>query len=341
MPDLKVKVPGIEVRVSGVKKLLDYTASGVGAVAGPMLAKWRASQEGKARLTSARLDAEARLIEAESEARTSVIIAKARAEAREYLAAPDADVSVAAEFTRDDIIQRIEFQERKRLANISTVVEDAANELGDKEVSDHESDPDWTARFFNDVQDVSSEDMQNIWARILAGEVESPGRTSLRTLDTLRNMTKTDAEMFRDICHFVIGGDYVFYRDGGNSIDSLSYDNLIHLQDCGLVNVGPNLVRKYNWDGNTQLIQFHHNGALEINRTESTGEQLEIPIVLLTTAGRELAQYVQGKPNMEYLQDFSGFLKAKNHQLSYLDSVSPLPGGRIRFSSRTCIEPKD
>ena len=192
MSDITVKVPAIE-------KLLDYGASGVGAIAGPLLAPWKASREAKARLAAAPVEAQVRRIEAESEAETSVIIAKARAEAREYLVAPDDEVHGTAEFTRRDIVQRIEFQERKRLANVRSVVDAAADELSDKEVNDHEPDPDWTARFFDEVQDVSSEDMQKIWARILAGEVESPGRTSLRTLETLRNMTKRDAAMFRNV----------------------------------------------------------------------------------------------------------------------------------------------
>ena len=70
------------------------------------------------------------------------------------------------EITRDDITQSIEFQGRKRLTNARFVVEDAADELGDKEVPDHELDPDWAARFFNDIQDVSSEEMQSLWAKV-------------------------------------------------------------------------------------------------------------------------------------------------------------------------------
>ena len=41
----------------------------------------------------------------------------------------------------------------------------AALELGDGNVQDHEVDHDWTARFFNDVQDVSSEEMQKLVLR--------------------------------------------------------------------------------------------------------------------------------------------------------------------------------
>ena len=206
MADINLKVPAIE-------KLIDYGASGVGAIAGPLLAPWKASREGKARLESARTDAEVRRIDAESEATALSIIAKARSEAQEYLLPSDAEIYATVAITKDDIAQSFEFQGRKRLANARVVLEGAADELEDKEVDDHDPDPDWTARFFDYVQDVSSEDMQKIWAKILAGEVESPGRTSLRTLDTLRNMTKIDADLFNGICNFVIRQDCVFFDE--------------------------------------------------------------------------------------------------------------------------------
>ena len=169
MVDVNLKVPAIE-------KLLDYAASGIGAVAGPMLLPWRAHWEGKAKRISARADADVRSIQAVSEAEALPIIAAAQAEARQYLMASDAQVRGELEITRDDVTQRIEFQERKRLANIRDVVAVAAEVLGDKEVDDHEPDPDWTARYFDYVQDVTSEDLKKLWARILAGEVEAPGK---------------------------------------------------------------------------------------------------------------------------------------------------------------------
>ena len=232
MADLNLNVPAIE-------KLVDYTASGVGVVAGSMLANWRASKEGTARLTSARFDADVRRIEAESRAQSLVIISEAQAKARQSIDTTIESGRGMVEITPEDITQSIEFQGRKRLANVASVVEDAADELGDKEVPDHEPDPDWTARFFNDVQDVSSEEMQKLWARVLAGEVDSPGRTSLRTLDTLRNMTKKDAEIFRDICDFVIDGTFVFYNHSVEGLDGLNYTKLLHLQDCRLVTIVP------------------------------------------------------------------------------------------------------
>ena len=252
---LSLKVPAIE-------KLIDYGASGVGAIAGPLLAPWKAAREGKARLIAAEADAQVRQIQAHTDASALNIIAAAQSEARAYLLPSDADTRATLDITREDIAQSIEFQSRKRLANARAVLEAAAGDLGDKEVNDHDPNPDWTARFFDCVQDVSSEDLRKIWAKILAGEVEGPGRTSLRTLDTLRNMTKRDAEMFSDICPFIIGDGFVFYDDSVKALSALDLSNLLHLQDCDLANLERGLESVRQWGEENYIVLDLQSGAL-------------------------------------------------------------------------------
>ena len=328
-------------KVLGIDKLIDYGASGVGAIAGPLLAPWKASREGKARLTAAKANAQIREIEARADASTLNIIAEAQAEAREYLVPADADIHAKLDITPQDIAQSIEFQGRKRLANARAVLEAAADELGDKEVDDHEPDPDWTARFFDHVQDVSSEDMQRIWATILAGEVESPGRTSLRTLDTLKNMRKLDAELFKGICNLVIQRDCVFFDESYlKNFDALNYSKLIHLQDCGLVIIQSFLSRQFTLGENKEQALTYQNSALLIAGDQEAPGVLGIPVALLTTAGRELFQIVECTPHWEYLRTFSKFLKSKHCRLDYLDNIVLLPDGRIWFTNRFPIEPE-
>ena len=333
MPDLTVKVRAVE-------KLLDYAASGVGAIAGPMLANWKAAKEGRARLTSARIDADVRSIEAESNAQSLVIIAEAQAQARQCVDTAFESESGKVIITREDITQSIEFQGRKRLANVASVVGDAADGLGDKKVSDHEPDPDWTSRFFDCVQDVSSEEMQKIWARILAGEVESPGRTSLRTLDTLRKMTKRDAAIFRDICDFVISGNLVFYDGLVKDFDALNYSKLLHLQDCELIYVDTNLTTRHTWGAHNYAVFEYYSGALMITTDKKPTGDLLIPAIRLTSVGKDLFLVADSKLNMGYLQVFSGFLNSKNCQLAYLQGIAPAPGGRISYMNKVPIEPK-
>ncbi|MDE0077711.1 MAG: DUF2806 domain-containing protein [Caldilineaceae bacterium] len=323
MVEIVLKVPAIE-------KLVDYTASGIGATAGPLFRPWQAYMEGHAKRISARADADA-----------LAIIAKAQAEARQYLVAPEADVQGAVEISHDNIMQRIEFQERKRLANIASVVGHAAEELSNKEVPHIEPDHDWTARFFDCVQDVSSEHMQRLWAKVLSGEVESPGRTSLRTLETLRNMTKGDAALFERIAGFVIEGEFIFYNDKVAKENSvLGYATLLHLEDCGLINVAPSLARSITWKDITERVLLYHRGALVITKGERASENLEIPAVLLTTAGREFFRFAQGTVQMAYLKDLATFLDRSQCQLSLLKRVKTLPDGRLKYSGRTPIEPR-
>ena len=182
----------VNLNVPALDKLLDYAASGIGSVAGPILATWRARHE-----------AQAKLISAEADANVLRIRADAQAKAREALLPQDAKVSVALDIA-DVISQRIQFQEEKRQANIESVVRYAAKQLGDKSVADSEPDHDWTARFFSQVQDVSSEEMQSLWARVLAGQVEREGSTSVRTLQVLRNLDRATARLFRMFCSMCV-----------------------------------------------------------------------------------------------------------------------------------------
>ena len=69
----------------------------------------------------------------------------------------------------ETVRQRVQFQEEKRHRNIGSVVGQTAELLGEKDVPDQEPDHDWTARFFNYIQDVSSEEMQLLWAKVSGG----------------------------------------------------------------------------------------------------------------------------------------------------------------------------
>jgi len=317
----------VNLKVPALEKLLDYAASGIGAVAGPMLAKWKACR-----------NAGARVIEAEGDAATMRILADAQAKAKRSLSAPIESGRGAIELSRDGIRQRIEFQEQKRQHNIVSVTFEAAANLGDKIVSNHPVDPDWTARFFDNVQDVSADDMKGLWSKILSGEVECPGRTSLRTLDVLRNMTSKDAQAFSDISHLVID-DFIFYETR-QADDSLPLGKLLHLQDCGLVNVTPTLVRNVNFTGDLAAATFvYQNSVLGVIRIDDTCSSVQIPTLKITTAGSELLLAIERQFRLDYLRALSKFLRTKKCELVKAEILSILPEGRYQCGAFVPIEP--
>ena len=42
--------------------------------------------------------------------------------------------------------------------------------------------------------------LQELWGKVLAGEIQQPGSYSLRTLDVLSAMTQKEAELFVEAC---------------------------------------------------------------------------------------------------------------------------------------------
>ena len=328
MVDINAKIPAIE-------KLLDYTASGIGAVAGPIFRPWRAYWEGKAKRISARADADVLSIRANSEAESLPIIATAQADARRYLMSAGTDVRGTAEITRDDVNQRIEFQEQKRLANIRDIVVGAAEVLGDEEVVNHEPDHDWTARIFDYVQDVTSEGLKQIWARILAGEVENPGRTSLRTLSILKDMSQRDAQMFHAMMEYVID-DFILINHCATASGNPKTAEIIALVNMGLVYPRPMVSGTIllNSDGKHEIP--HHGHLLIIRGPENTTLHLddlnEMSHVMLTPQSEELASFFIHKPNLRYLALFAGWLAKRNCELSMAPIDSMDDSGMEHYS---------
>lgn len=59
---------------------------------------------------------------------------------------------------------RINFKEQKKQINIESVTQKAAEKLAQEtEISDAPVDPDWITRFFDYAEDISNENMQDLW----------------------------------------------------------------------------------------------------------------------------------------------------------------------------------
>ena len=74
------------------------------------------------------------------------------------------------------------------------------NELeNETKVSEEKVNEDWITRFFNTIEDINNEQLQQLWAKILAGEIKQPNSYSLRTLELIKNLTIKEEELFSKI----------------------------------------------------------------------------------------------------------------------------------------------
>ena len=325
--------------VRAIDKLLDYTASGIGAVAGPMLAPWRAQREANALRIAARGKADA--------LRT---IAAAQSDARAALASTGSNVQVEVDIA-ETIRQRIQFQEEKRHGNIGSIVDQTAEQLGDKEVPDQEPDHDWTARFFDYIQDVSSEEMRLLWAKVLAGEIEQPGSVSIRALSILRNLDQAGAKLFQVLCSacITLAPDGLHILDarvpslgrnaGENSLGEfgLPFGNLNILNEHGLIISDYN--SRYDMrmcigipasgsDKSLSMIRVpfgfqERHWVLTPSAQKTMGAEFSIFGVALTQAGKELSKIIECDEMPEYRAALADFFASRN--LIMTEVISPGP----------------
>ena len=306
-----------EKTVAGIDKLVDVVASGIGSIAGPMLAPWRARRE-----------SEARLIEADTTAKVLTIQAQAQADARRLLSIEGGTVRGEIELA-EGVRQRLKYQERKRQTNITTVVDQAAQQLEGTIVPTVEPNHDWTARFFREVQDVSSEEMQFLWARVLAGEVREPETTSMRTLDILKDLDERTARLFSRLCSAAIylkGIDETIIDArvpslGGNAAQNsimqygLDFGQLNRLNEHGLIIADYHSYYEYvivehgsDIDGEYELYHQGVSWDFDIEQKNLKKKMAKLHGVAMTVAGGELSRVVIPEPMTAYTEALRAYL---------------------------------
>ena len=312
------------VKVPVFEKLVDYIASGIGSVAGPLLAPWRAAREGRALVARA-----------EAQSHALVIISRAQEEAHRSIA--DSSRTISAELTMaDSIEQRLKFQEEKRQRNIISISEKALMHLSEvDEVPAGDPDHDWTARFFGEAQDVSSEGMQKLWSKVLAGEVQRPGQTSIKTLDILRNMNQGVATLFAHLCSMttslIVHPDYIadsrVVSLGGvaanNALENygLGFQQLNQLNEHGLIIaeydswldygacISRDSIARYAFTFQSQ------SWELKPNDHANVVEELKVHGVAMTEAGKELSRVVEKQPVPAYSKKLQEFFESLDMQM--------------------------
>lgn len=248
--------------------------------------------------------------------------------------------------------RRITFTELYKCENILKLAEkvDKIREEKDDFESGNtnvEFDFDWFLRFFESAGYISNENMQDLWARILAGEMENKGSFTLRTLSTLANMCADEAKIFAECAklrivtpyneYFLINSDQALDVDEDNYISGfsqviaedsdifsvmatiykISIGKINVLEQCGLihsifVNNTFDITKKptiINNDIAAIVLQLKPDCEFEEFTFEINGYRF-------SAAALELFQVIKEEPSLEFILDFGRLIEATH---SFID----------------------
>lgn len=222
-------------------------------------------------------------------------MAKAEAAAAIIRTQSDIDVSELKRRALNRFVQ----EQATRQENIESITRKAIPEIKDN-ANPEGMDNDWITNFFDKSRIVSDDEMQNLWAKVLAGEANSPGKFSKRTVNFLSDLDKSDAEKFTSLCAFGLqmgdvvplvfnAEDEIYLKNG------VSFATLSHLDSIGLVQF--NNVTGFRLLGLPRRFSFFYGaGFIPMVMPKEEKNELEVGHALLTKMGQELAPLCGSKP---------------------------------------------
>jgi hypothetical protein len=239
--------------------------------------------------------------------------------------------------------RRVDYQKRKRQHNVESITAAAAAELvDDGDVAENAPDEDWVSRFFKAAEDVSSEQMQGLWGRILAGEIKKPGSFSLKALDVLRNITRSDADLYEHVGRLALkhsSASFIAVED----LDWLQRERGVHqwhhfaIGELGAM-YQTDLAMRFFMEGPAKEAVVISGGFILVLQSTSDTSEITLPIWKFTGVGQELLQLISTKGDQEYLEHIGKFF-ARHKVVAKLGSILNVnPDGRVNYNVIKVIE---
>ena len=241
-------------------------------------------------------------------------VAKAEAEAAIIKAQSEIEIT---DLHLRAVQRRIEedARQQKNIEDITTKAIPHVNENATPENMDN----DWIANLFDKCRIVSDEEMQSLWARVLATEANTPGTLSKRTVNRLSDFDKSDAELFTKLCGFgwMIGNVVPLVFDVQAEIynkHGINFNTLNHLETIGLIQF--EAVAGFKRLGFPKGVAVYYYGKwIQLEMPKDANNELGIGTTLLTKIGEELAPICGSQP-------VEGFYEyVKEHWKEYLPAA--------------------
>lgn len=272
----------------------------LGGPAGKAIARLVA---GAADIPAAYLEQVAQGIRDKTEAKQ--VVSRSIAGAAAKLAVSDPKIVERA--THSLLAKEVRHQQNREAVARKTleVLEEDSFDQAKEELSD-----DWLNVFERYAGDASSEWLQYMWARVLAGEIRKPNTFSLQTLRFVAEMDQHIAATFEKWSPAVVGSQFIPSVQEGMS--GVTLRELLELQEYGLLTgVGGALksTLAISASGKT-LVDYKRKHAVELLGTPGT--KFSIPGAVLTTIGKQIYGILQPAWEIEHAKRLAELLE-KQH----------------------------
>lgn len=257
------------------------------------------------------------IMNAKGEAKAEAILAKKRAET-------NAEVDILRMQGQEKVAQYVLARNNQKVENVGEIISKAQQQFApEEEVSSEPVDKDWMTRFLDIAETISDDEMRDLWARVLAGEIKKPKSYSLRTLEVLRNISKEEAETIVKMSAFMLGNGFLCIEDF-----AVNLNEKILLDDIGIV-CGEDLINTYTI--NTEKYSFALNPSIRYNIYAPSGTKIDIRCIKLSKAGSEIVKLIQGLNYVNYLTSLSLMIKKQGATRTTINTIISWNGNNFKY----------
>lgn len=181
--------------------------------------------------------------------------------------------------------------------------------------------------FWNTIEHsktVSNEEVQELIAKIIAGEYNQPGSYSISTLQSIKMLGKDELELFEKVCGFLVNGDQLPHSlfSGRYNLESFMKDNNLDfrklqlLQTLGLF-LPNDMVRTIENDNKNNLEIRYFDKSIIYSSEDEKNTKIKLPNFYgLSPIGEQIIKHLSPK----YIESYYVWLK-ENYKIPHYKVV--------------------
>lgn len=246
------------------------------------------------------------------------------------------DHKLTFELEKLDLIHRAQnrmiLEQIRKQENLESIANQSLP-LVNNEADLSQLDIDWIHFFANSCENIGDKEIQILWAKILAGEVNNKGSYSRKTLDILKTISKEDCEIIEKVFSVVISV-YDTYFIHGSAFGEIPYIHklpfnvleLQHLEYLGLL-----IIKSIGLTIEPGKHKFFNHGDEQFVILNRDSKELTIRGIHLTQSGIELLKTLKVKD-----ENFLNILKdeIEHQRTNVFNDSSPLFNVEVILTER-------
>ena len=197
----------------------------------------------------------------------------------------------------------------KQYINQSKTIKMAADYMSDT-VNPNDLDDDWISYWMDKVRLISNEQFQLIWAKLLASELEEPGRYTLRFMRFLSELNHSDAELFQKVAGLIMFSDdqnaFIF-----DYADYISHLEFLRLCEIGVLNDTESELSVITSVNDPKAI-YNSSYSLVVISTTDYSKPLRLHVHKVTDNGLQLLKLTAQQVNDTWIFEAAKRVKKNN-----------------------------